>query len=716
LDCIPEVAHEFSDCKELHMTSVFSNHESPIDKRESNKKLETSDIDPTPEQQTALRQATQVAVLQAISLDISSGLTLGETLRRIVVHAVNLLDSTGGGVYLTRPDGSLEMMAVYGIPESLIGLRVAPNEGLAGRIIATQQALSVTDFAEWDQALPDLQKTGVAPAAVGVPLIYQDRIVGVLTVVDTRQGRNFDKQDEQLLAAIAPQAAVATVNAELFSRAYQLSQRLSVLLTTGLEISTHATNRTQVLSIVCERVISLFGCGGCSMWLWNPVEQRLNRVEAHFIDAPPLPMDSVAMGQELPGRALLQGRPIAESDADNPNVHRIALPMYWQMRPVGVLVAAHGRSGARFERDDIDLLALFSQSISAAITNADLFNTLQREHDRLDAILNSTLDPVLVTDVDLNLLMSNPVTHATLGSQPNRNLLDIFGPLMMPPEDRETLKRSFSGGEPFSFNLRLDNTIYSANVAPLRQQERGWVLVLRDVTHLQEVDELKSRMIHMMSHDLKNPLTGIMGLAQMLSRKADNLTPRQQEYVSNISHNAVRMEELINAILDLERAEGGTSIRQPVGVETIFRRLVGEYDSQIKGKSQLLALRLPDDVPVIYIDEVQIYQALSNLLSNAIKYTPESGQITVDVYKVDKKIHIAVTDTGYGIPKDAQPRLFERFYKVRTRKTAHIPGTGLGLSLVKAVAEAHGGNVWVESEEDRGSIFHVELPIQQDNI
>lgn len=463
-------------------------------------------------------------------------------------------------------------------------------------------------------------------------------------------------------------------------------------------------------------MLSLFGCNGCSIWLWDGVAQRLNRAEAHFSEAEPMPLTSAIIGEGLPGRALLQGRPLLENDPERPDITRIAIPMYWQVRPVGVLVGTHARPGAQFDRDDIDLLALFSQSVSAAITNADLFNTLQQEHDRLEGILNSTLDPMIVTDVDLNLLVTNPVSQAILGSATNRNLIDILGPLLVPPETIETLQESLATGEPFSFTVRLDNTIYSVHASPLRQQQKGWVLALRDVTHLQEVDELKSRMIHMMSHDLKNPLTGIMGLAQMLARKADNLTPRQQEYVANIAHNAVRMEELINAILDLEKAEGGASIRQPVNVEGMFRRLAGEFDAQIKSKNQNLTMRLPDDVSTLYIDEIQVYQALSNLLGNASKYTPENGQIAVDVYRVGKNLHVAVTDTGYGIPKEAQQHLFERFYRVRTRKTANIPGTGLGLSLVKAVAEAHGGSVWVESEEDKGSTFHVEIPIPPEHM
>ncbi len=659
-------------------------------------------------EQNIERRASQISALQRIGLDIASAPNLNETLQRIARHAAELLNASASSVSMMQADGSLEVMAVNGLTEQWLGFTFQMNEGLVGRAAAEQKPQRVDNYAQWAGAIePD--KTQSLRGAMAVPMLHQDRAVGVIIVFSTDTAHPFSDEDQQLLEALASPAAVATMNAELYSRVHRLSQRMSVLLATELQMSAQSTHLTVMLATVCQTVISLFGCDGATIWLWR--NSLLERVESRFIGSKPLPKKAYGWNEGLPGEALAQGTPKTAPDAEQPNVTRAALPMMWQGQPVGVLVATYSRAEMRFSREDIDLLSLFAQSVAASIVNADLVASLQAERDRLETILTSTLDPVLVADHNGRLILSNPSAVSVLHASTGQPLLDILDSQIAPPDTLDSIRLSLENNVPFTFTMRVGRIIFSVRAAPLRQPEQGWVLVLRDVTGLKELEELKTRMIHMMSHDLKNPLTGIIGLSQMLVKKSDGFTPRQKDYLANINSSAMRMEDLINNILDLEKASSSGLSTQVIDSEVLFKRLMSEFQPDAKAHSQTLMLHMPETMPRIAIDEVQFYQGVGNLISNAIKYTPSEGKIDVTVRVDGPLMHILVKDDGIGIPRDKQDRLFERFYRVRNNETSHIPGTGLGLSLVKAVIEAHGGAVWVESEEHKGSTFHAEAPI-----
>lgn len=655
------------------------------------------------------RRADQLNTLQRVTIDISSGLTLGETLQRLVSHAVRLLNASAGCVALTQGDGALEIMAVQGLPDSLLGIAVQLNQGMIGRVAATQTPLRINDYSGWGDKLLLAPDVIAQHGAIGVPMLYQDRAVGVICVFEVRPERTFSDDDETILEALAAPAAVATINAEYYSRAHRLSQRMSVLLATQLRLSTQTTHPDVMLDTVCQTVISLFGCNGAAIWRWRT--NLLERTAVRFVDNVTLPDPTLAWNEGLPGRALAQSVPLVEDDPDQTGVTHAALPMMWQGQPVGVLVATYASNEMRFSRDDIDLLSLFCQSVGAALINANLLNSLQAERDRLETILSSTVDPVLVADQAGRLALINPIATSALQATVGQELIDLIGGQVVLPDTRQGVLESLENNEAFTFTLRYGHTIYSVRAAPLRQPEQGWVLVLRDVTGLKELEELKTRMIHMMSHDLKNPLTGIIGLSQMLVKKSDGFTTRQKDYLANIASSALRMEDLINNILDLEKASSSGLNTQEIDGEVLFRRLVSEYQTEVKNRAQTLTLEMPGPMPRLLVDEVQFYQALTNLVGNGLKYTPNEGHVAIKVSVDGKLLNVSVKDDGIGIPADKQDRLFERFYRVRSSETSHIPGTGLGLSLVKAVAEAHGGAVWVESEEKKGSTFHLQAPV-----
>ncbi len=233
---------------------------------------------------------------------------------------------------------------------------------------------------------------------------------------------------------------------------------------------------------------------------------------------------------------------------------------------------------------------------------------------------------------------------------------------------------------------------------------------------ISELEQVKSEMIRMASHDLKNPLLQVGGYLDLLVKTLVNdLDEDQKDFVGRIENGLTKMNRLLEDILNLERVESHrTTELHPVNLRYVLIEVAGALESQAHLKQQFYRLHFSDTDAIVLGNEVQLNQCFTNFIGNAIKYTPEQGTITIKSNIEDGVFHFHVKDTGYGIPKDRQSKMFQRFYRARTPGTEHISGTGLGLSLVKTVIERHGGEIWFASEEGKGSTFGFNLPLRQE--
>ncbi len=229
---------------------------------------------------------------------------------------------------------------------------------------------------------------------------------------------------------------------------------------------------------------------------------------------------------------------------------------------------------------------------------------------------------------------------------------------------------------------------------------------------VRELEKLKSEMIRMASHDLRNPLNNAMGYLELLIMAlGESLSEKQMDYVANVRRSTGIMKALIEDLLTLERVE---SERKSAWVEfdlgELILDVVEAQRSTADLKQHALSLKVDEGETKVVGNMTQLRQAMTNLIGNGIKYTPDHGYIQVRLKQQDKRVIFEVEDNGYGISQDKQQRLFQRFYRAQEPGTDHIPGTGLGLSLVKTVIENHGGEVWVKSEVGTGSTFGFWLP------
>ena len=260
------------------------------------------------------------------------------------------------------------------------------------------------------------------------------------------------------------------------------------------------------------------------------------------------------------------------------------------------------------------------------------------------------------------------------------------------------------------FDITEEITLRIRSEAQVHLLEELNVKTEAEKKHLQDLSELKTRMIRMASHDLKNPLGRVFGYAELLLMDED-ITDEQRTFIKNIRQSGDEMNNLITEILDLEQLRSGALNKEHLSFGQMVTQVVTRHEPDLYRKSQTYIEEVTPEPLTVFADARQLSQAVTNLIGNAIKYTPDGGSISVRVLQDQHKARLEVKDTGYGMPAEALPKLFTEFYRVRTEATQNIKGTGLGLSLVKQVIDAHDGRIWVESEEGKGSTFFVEIPL-----
>jgi PAS domain S-box-containing protein len=392
----------------------------------------------------------------------------------------------------------------------------------------------------------------------------------------------------------------------------------------------------------------------------------------------------------------------------------IAVALRHENRYYGVLWAAYNVQHV-FSESDIRFISTLASQAVLAVVNIRLFLTVEVSRRQLEAILNSTPDPVLVTDASNRLILANPAAGHVFGVTVRRGERPDLERVIQVKALNELLQASSI--ERRSTEIRMpDGRTYLAMASPMTAEGRmvGRVCILRDVTQLKEIDTLKSDFVSTVSHDLRSPLTLMRGYATMLEM-AGSLSDQQKNYVKMILQGVDNMSKLVSNLLDLGRIDFGVGLQvESIPVLDILERVTNSLQMQSKEKQISLGVEIPKDMPhAIEADQALLHQALYNLVENGLKYTPEGGEVTVHLQTSASALTFAVQDSGIGIPKGDMPRLFEKFYRGTNREALAQRGTGLGLAIVKSIAERHGGKVWVESELGKGSIFYLQIPPTQ---
>ncbi len=422
----------------------------------------------------------------------------------------------------------------------------------------------------------------------------------------------------------------------------------------------------------------------------------------------------------LPVKDTLAGQVMSTGEAisfcrDAPNKIKTAylvysliyVPLHNNGRVIGVLGVDNRLAKLPFAPHHELVMRVLADFAAIAIQNAQLYDESEHERAKFETVINDIQDGVILLDKSNHILLINPAARKTFG-------LGISELIGMPVLEAIS-HHDFTGllgsitDSPLKFHEIAfeDGRVFNSQYIPIKAI--GSVITLEDITHLKMLDRLKSDFIHTISHDLRSPLTAIMGYVELLDRVGP-LNDQQKEFVRHVQSSAQNITALINDLLDLGRIEAGFDTRKDeVFIETILRFTLDNLGRQITDKHQNLQLTISPDLPVLRGNPIRLRQMMDNLLVNAIKYTPVKGRIDVILRSEAEQIIFEVADTGIGIPQADQLHIFEKFYRAENAPK-DTPGTGLGLAIVKSIVENHAGRIWVESTLGVGSKFVVVLP------
>ncbi|MFL5952592.1 MAG: ATP-binding protein [Gaiellaceae bacterium] len=422
----------------------------------------------------------------------------------------------------------------------------------------------------------------------------------------------------------------------------------------------------------------------------------------------------------------------------------VALFLRSAIRPLRQVALATGRlargeSGIEVEErgaGEVRELAVGFNEMSRALqrTSGDLATqnvNLERLANVLRAVLDSTIDGILLSDADGNVQLANrPVVELTRDLDMDYNgtvvdrLLSVEHRVKDPGKYRAAMERLRSNpNEPTfdEFEDTVSGRVFQGFTAPVHDDRGGFigrVWTLREVTQQRELDRLKDDFVATVSHELRTPLTSMMGFLEMIREgEAGSLNDEQKRFLSIVYRSSERLQRLVGDLLFVARLDAnGLQLHfVDVRVDDVVRESL-ESSAALARSRNVEAVGEIRQIPPVSGDRERLAQLVGNLISNALKFTPAGGRMTVRTFVDGSVAVIEVADTGIGIPRGEQDRLFQRFFRSSTATEQAIPGTGLGLVISKAIAEAHGGTISVSSEAGEGTCFRVELPLQPEEV
>lgn len=403
----------------------------------------------------------------------------------------------------------------------------------------------------------------------------------------------------------------------------------------------------------------------------------------------------------------------------------VGLPMQAFERLIGVVYIFRNYPGV-FSANDRALLQAFADQAAVAVNNAMLYTQISQEKRRVDALLDTVADGILILTPNQTIQRCNPAFARLWGLPASQVLGQTHAELIRWKKRHhgQSLEQAEAGGWPLTPDstlyvegdiIRPDGSLLPVAIiyAPLMSADGhllNTIATVRDISNFRQAEEIKSTFISVISHELKTPVALIKGYVATL-RREDVAWDRQivKDSLQVIEDEADRLADLIENLLDASRLQaGGVKMnRTELSLETLARSTVERFRTQTT--RHVFVVEFPENCPTILADEDRLRQVINNLLSNAIKYAVEGGEIRITGQVLPDEVVVCVSDQGPGIAPTDAPHIFDRFYRAgdasRTTK-----GAGLGLFLSRAIIEAHGGRIWVDPRHENGARICFSLP------
>ncbi len=477
---------------------------------------------------------------------------------------------------------------------------------------------------------------------------------------------------------------------------------------------THSLDIDKVLSAVVEASVTLTNAEeGNLMLLDEPGGELYVRAQKNFQEEFArtfrLPVEDSLAGEVLrSGKPLILDREAPHKIKTSFMVYNlIYVPITIQGKAIGVLSVDNRQSQRPFLESHLALLSTLADYAAIAIENARLYTHVRQEQQKLHTLLENIIDGVLVVDHEQRVMMINLQAREAL-SLTQEQVLGKTAREVLPCKELVDLIEQ----TPTSLNPKIEfqvenGRIYRATATPI--PEIGTAITMQEITQQKELDRIKSEFVSAVSHDLRSPLTAILGYVELLDRIGP-LNDQQREFVQRIKNSVHNITALINDLLDLGRIEAGFDLeKERIPLSLVIHYVLDGIDQRIEKKKINLITDVPENLPYVLGNPLRLRQMLLNLIDNAIKYTPEGGEIRLLARAEKEQVVLQVADTGVGIPVAEQSFIFDKFYRA-SNVAASTTGTGLGLAIVKSIVENHQGRIWLDSAPGKGTVFTIMLP------
>jgi PAS domain S-box-containing protein len=709
-----------------------------------------------------IRSVAQLNMLHSLATKLNS---LGDV--RSIANAIagelrTIIDYHSCRVYLLQADGSTlvpvsfrgEVFSDYE-NDTVQSLTTEVGEGITGWVAERRTSLLTPDARQVEFAVQIPGTDDVLESMLAVPMLAGDQLIGVI-VLSMLGYAKFDDEDQRLLEVLASHAAVALDNANLLHLEREAAATSASLLNLSQALTRRRT-ADEILREAIEAVPHLISCSTIAAYLRDEESGDFRRVRLRDGDGssgsagtprlPLVPAELAAsfLGERedpfaIPAEVVMQvPRELWLIDEAR---EVLVAPLRWKPEGVGALVMMATAADRTFSATDLRLARGIADVTSLALGNARRLTELERFHELVES-----LDAVFweADPESLRLSFLSSGAEHLLGRDPVTGSPDrAWGDHVIPEDRTEALERirdAIDSGEDRQLEYRVappnggavwvrdlvhvighgerirglmvDITERKRAEEALRRSERKSSEAFRRereaAQRLRALDDMKNTFLEAVSHDLRTPLTSILGSALTLERADHDLShPDVADLVHRIAANARKLERLLGDLLDLDRLQRGivTPQRRPTALRDLIERSIDGAEN-------------PDGRPIdveaepitVSVDGVKVERIVENLVSNALKHTAPDARIWVRARGRDGGLDLVVEDEGAGIQQELREAIFEPFRQAPGSSTAaHSPGVGIGLSLVRRFAELHGGRAWVEERPGGGAAFHVFLP------
>ncbi|MBN2058009.1 MAG: PAS domain S-box protein [Candidatus Saganbacteria bacterium] len=386
----------------------------------------------------------------------------------------------------------------------------------------------------------------------------------------------------------------------------------------------------------------------------------------------------------------------------------VAIPSFTKGRLVGILCLGEKLSGEPYSPEDLELLLTMAQEAGIAIENAKLYRDITETRDYLNDLVQGSDDAILTFDLSGKVMSWNRGAEHIFGYTAEE-VMDKYPPFLSRDElqgyidriiNNDTLKaieleKYSKSGKPLPLLL---------TISPIHDQAEqiiGLSLIIKDISSLRKVEQLKHEFLSVVSHELRTPLTPIKGyLSLLLDESLGRLEVKQKEALKVILGQSNHLHDLIDSVIDISRIESGRPLelqKEPLFIEEVIQASLDASANAIAAKHINLTLLCPSEKLALMGDRKKLLRAFDNILGNAVKFTPVKGEINIAIEKDHDQLKVSIADSGIGLEDGELEKIFKPFYQVDTSYTRSCGGIGMGLSIAREIVEAHDGKLWAES-------------------